>query len=105
LTISESGDLVERGGRSQSASETAALRIGLGVRLRLRDGFAFVEAGPVVEGGEGAGQHAIDVEGALEMIDFVLEDAGVPAGGLDELRFGALVEVLDADGVGTGNDG
>ena len=69
------------------------------------DGFAFVEAGPVVEGGEGARLHAIDVEGAVEVIDFVLEDAGVPAGGLDELGLGALVEVFDADGAGAGDDG
>ncbi len=39
------------------------------------------------------------------MIDFVLEDAGIPAGGLDELEFGALVEILDADGARAGNDG
>ena len=39
------------------------------------------------------------------MIYFVLEDAGVPAGGLDEVRLGALVEVFDADGAGAGNDG
>ena len=62
-----------------------------GVGLGLGDGFAFVEAGPVVEGGEGAGLHAVNVEGAVEVIYFVLEDAGVPAGGLDEVGFGALV--------------
>ena len=39
------------------------------------------------------------------MIYFVLEDAGVPAGGLDEVRLGALVEEFDADGAGAGNDG
>ena len=76
-----------------------------GVGLGLGDGFAFVEAGVVVEGGEGAGLHAVNVEGAVEVIDFVLEDAGVPAGGLDELGLGALVEVFHADGAGAGDDG
>jgi hypothetical protein len=81
-----------------------ALRVRWGAGLTLRDGFAFVEAGPVVQGGEGAGQHAIDVQGAAEVINFVLQDAGVPAAGLDELGFGALVEILDADGAGAGDD-
>jgi len=39
------------------------------------------------------------------MIDFVLEDAGVPAGGLDELRFCALVEVFHSDGARARYDG
>lgn len=39
------------------------------------------------------------------MIDFVLEDAGVPARGLDELGLGVLVEVFDADGEGAGDYG
>src|SRR5580704_16925544 len=70
-----------------------------------RNRFAFVEAGPVVEGGEGAGYHAVNVEGAAEMVDFVLKNAGVPARGLNELGFGACVEILDADGAGAGHDG
>ncbi len=41
----------------------------------------------------------------MEVIDFVLKDAGVPPGGLDEVGFGALVEVFDADGAGTGDHG
>ncbi len=39
------------------------------------------------------------------MINFVLEDAGVPAGGLDELGFCALVEIFDADGARAWDDG
>src|ERR1700683_5370130 len=39
------------------------------------------------------------------MIDFVLKNAGVPAGGLDELGLGACVEILHADGTGAGHDG
>jgi hypothetical protein len=89
----------------QRAGGTPALLFFGSVGWRLGDGFAFLEAGPVVQGGEGAGLHAIDVEGAVEMIDFVLEDAGVPAGGLDELWFGAFVEIFDADGAGAGNEG
>jgi hypothetical protein len=41
----------------------------------------------------------------MEVVYFVLEDAGVPAGGLDEVGFGALVEEFDADGAGAGDDG
>ncbi len=82
-----------------------ALRFFWGVGLGLRDGLAFVEAGVIVHCGEGAGLHAVNVESAAEVIDFVLEDAGVPAGGLDELGLGALIEVFDADGAGAGHDG
>src|ERR1700693_1839122 len=39
------------------------------------------------------------------MINFVLEDARVPAGGLDELRLGALVEVFDANSACPWDDG
>ena len=90
--------------------QIAALGLFCGVgwvegRLWLGDWLAFVEAGPVVEGGEGAGLHAVNVEGAVEVIYFVLEDAGVPARGLDEVGFGALVEEFDADGAGTGDNG
>ncbi len=41
----------------------------------------------------------------MEVIDFVLEDAGVPAGSLDELRLGALVEIFDTDGARARDDG
>ena len=82
-----------------------ALRFFWGVGLGLRDGLAFVEAGVIVHCGEGAGLHAVNVESAAEVIDFVLEDAGVPAGGLDEVGFGAFVEEFDADGAGAGDDG
>jgi hypothetical protein len=73
--------------------------------MGLRDWFTFVEAGPVVESGESAGFHAVNVEGAMKMINFVLEDAGVPTGGLDELGFAVLIEIFDADGAGAGDDG
>jgi hypothetical protein len=36
-----------------------------GVRLGLGDGFAFVDAGVIVHCGEGAGLHAVNVEGAV----------------------------------------
>jgi hypothetical protein len=42
-------------GQGRRAGETPALRVLRRLGLGLRDGFAFVEAGPVVEGGEGAG--------------------------------------------------
>ena len=89
----------------QRAGGTPALRLFLSVSWRLRDGLSFVEAGVVVEGGEGTGLHAIDVESAVEMVNFVLEDAGVPAGGLDELSLSVFVEILDSNGTRSGNDG
>src|SRR5277367_392132 len=75
------------------------------IRWRLRDGFAFVEAGVVVEGGEGAGLHAVNVERAVEVIDFVLQDAGVPTGGWDGLRLTVLVQILDSNAARPGDDG
>src|SRR5277367_3666102 len=75
------------------------------IRWRLRDGFAFVEAGVVVEGGEGAGLHAVNVERAVEVIDFVLQDAGVPTGGWDGLRLTVLVQILDSNASRPGDDG
>ena len=59
----------------------------------------------IVQRGEAVGVHAVDVESAVEVIDFVLEDAGVPAGGLDHAGTSAFIEALDADGAGARDGG
>ena len=54
---------------------------------QLHANFVYRQVSPVlavvVEGAEAAGFHAIDVEGAIQVVDLVLQDAGVPAGGFD----------------------
>ncbi len=50
---------------------------------------------------KGSRVHAVDVERALEMIDFMLEDAGIPAAGFDYFRLALMVETIDADLPGT----
>ena len=41
--------------------------------------------------------HAIDVERSVQVIDLVLQDARVPAVGVDCDRFGAFVQAFHAD--------
>src|SRR5271165_5181287 len=52
-----------------------------------------------------AGQHAVDVDGAVEMIDLVLQDSGVPAGGFDHLLLAVTPEAFDADAMRAGHYG
>src|SRR5688572_7376822 len=47
---------------------------------------------------ERARQHAVDIEAPVQVVDLVLEDAGVPAARLDLDRLGALVQAGDPDG-------
>ena len=61
------------------------------------DGLCFPEAIQIFERGEGARVHFVDVERAVKVIDFMLEDASVPAGGEDGFLFGVFVPVGDAD--------
>jgi len=35
--------------------------------------------------------HAIDVQSAMEMIDFVLQDSGIPSGRFNRARFSSFV--------------
>src|SRR5688572_13103763 len=56
-------------------------------------------------GHERARLHAVDVDDAVQVIDLVLQDAGVPAAGPDRPRRARLVEALDPHGVRTGDHG
>jgi hypothetical protein len=47
--------------------------------------------------------HAIEVESALQVIDFVLENSSVPSGSLNRATFSTFVEVLYADRAGSRN--
>ncbi len=53
--------------------------------------------GVVLARHEGARLHAVNVEPAIQVIDFMLQDAGVPALGFDELWLAALIEAVHAD--------
>src|SRR5580658_6154813 len=43
-------------------------------------------------------QHPVDVKRAVEMVDLVLQNAGIPAAGVNRHRLGALVQAIDSDG-------
>ena len=49
---------------------------------------------------EGTRGHPVDVEAAVEMIDFVLKNSRVPTGGFDSNRFGALIKTIHRDCAG-----
>jgi hypothetical protein len=53
--------------------------------------------GVVLDGHEGARLHAVDVKFAVQMVDFVLQDSGVPSFGFDVLRIAMFVEAMHAD--------
>ena len=53
----------------------------------------------------GAGEHAVDVEAAVEVVDLVLQDAGVPAGGVELERLAVAIERPHVHGRGPGDDG
>ncbi len=59
----------------------------------------------VLERGEGGALHGVDVEAAVQMVDFMLKDARVPSLGFDDSRCAVLVEVGDADRAGTRHGG
>ena len=62
-----------------------------------RDGLRFPKAIEIFESGEGARAHLVDVKCAVKVIDFVLEDASVPAGSEDRFFFSVFVPVGNAD--------
>ena len=49
--------------------------------------------------------HSIDVESALQVINFVLENPGIPSVGIDGSRFSPLVQVFNADSLRPRHDG
>ncbi len=63
----------------------------------LFDGQPFPVFAVVVKGAECARVHAVDVESSVEVVYFVLQDAGVPAGSADGTRLAQVVEAIDAD--------
>src|SRR5580658_4405078 len=49
----------------------------------------------VVDAHEGSRLHMIDVEAAIQMIDLMLQDAGIPALSLHAPRLAAFIQVFD----------
>ena len=46
--------------------------------------------------------HSVDIEPAVQMIDFVLEDTGVPSGSFDDPRCALMIETGDAHSLARG---
>ena len=72
---------------------------------RVGDRFVLPVAGEVIRGHERARQHAVDVEGSVEVIDLVLQDAGMPAGRVDYHGLAIVIQTFHAGPDGAGNDG
>ena len=51
----------------------------------------------VVDGRKASGLHSVNVQGSIEVIDLVLQDAGVPAGSLDDFRLALVIQAVNAD--------
>ena len=51
----------------------------------------------IVDRAEASTTHSVNVEAALQVIDFVLQDTGVPTGRMDDLRFSLRIEALNLD--------
>src|SRR5690348_7792896 len=51
----------------------------------------------IVHRAESAAAHAVDVEAASQMIDFMLQDARIPSVCLDDFFLAALIQTFDAD--------
>src|ERR1700736_5970347 len=60
---------------------------------------------PIFRGAEGAAVHAVNIQIAVQMIDFMLKDSRVPAGSLDVFWIAALVQTLHANAAGTRDQG
>lgn len=69
------------------------------------DRIAPPEPAPVLHRGKRSAVHPINVERAVEVIDFVLENPRVPSGGIDGAWLPALIEILHADGARPLDDG
>ena len=67
--------------------------------------FCFPESAVVIERTEAAAPHAVDVERAMQVIDFVLQDAGVPSIRLNAHRVALFVQAFDCDAAGTRHHG
>ena len=58
--------------------------------------FAFPVPAEIIECGERAQVHAVDVQRAVEVIDLVLQDSRVPSGRFDLLGLSAVIEAVHA---------
>src|SRR4029077_3104784 len=69
------------------------------------DGLALPKFLPIFRGAEGAAPHAVDIQIAMQMIDFMLKNSRVPAGSLDGFRIAALIQTLHSYAAGTRDEG
>lgn len=67
-------------------------------------GNIFPESEVVILGRERPRVHPVDVENAVQMIDLMLQDSGVPAGRLDHQWLGVFIESFHADPGGPRNN-
>src|SRR6185436_3147363 len=61
--------------------------------------------GMLAHAGEGTSVHPVQIQRAIQVIDLVLQDPGVPALGVDGHRLTAVVEGIDAHRQGAGDLG
>ena len=54
--------------------------------------------GVIVHAHEGTCTHPVNIQRSLQMIDFMLEYARIPAVGLNRYRFGSFVQGIDTNG-------
>ena len=57
----------------------------------------------VIERGQCARVHVVDINGAVQVVDLMLQNARVPSRGRDHLLLARLVETFNCDSVGTRN--
>lgn len=57
----------------------------------------------VIQRGQCARVHAVDINGAVQVVDFMLQNTRVPSRGRDHLLFACLVETFNRDNIGTRN--
>jgi len=53
--------------------------------------------GVVLQSGKAMGQHPIDIQRGVQMIDLMLEDTGIPSRCFNDLRFSLMIETTDAN--------
>jgi hypothetical protein len=58
----------------------------------------------IVGGGEGPRAHEIDIQDAAQVVDFVLQDSGVPSVRFNNDGLGLLIQAFDSNAFGAGHD-
>jgi len=66
-------------------------------RLQVANGYVFPSSREVVQGHEAACVHAVNVESAVQVIDFVLQDACVPARRFNRPRRSVGIKAIDTN--------